>query len=296
MKKLFVFALLVLAIVSCQTKPNKDELAEIKKTDEFDETTKVLSERFASIYETVPNSELGAYLESVDADYNGLFINDPGLASSYLISPEQSAIALGVYYMDITYAGAYKKRDQTSALYDAMVMLADSIGMGRALNQAILEKFHDELEDNPVAKNYVTDALVEGSKNLNTDNRPRLSTLIMAGIVIERLHLLSSIIDQATETEDLDAQDLNLMITPLMQAAAQQRENVNLLVEAVNLVRTPDDEAEGFRLLYELQQAYSRLEEKKNEIDPTESVDPEVLTGIFVVVKDLRSQIVKAGT
>jgi len=287
MKKLSVFALLVLAIVSCQTKPNKEELAEIKKTEEFDETTKVLSERFASIYETVPNSELGAYLESVDADYNGLFINDPGLASSYLISPEQSAIALGVYYMDITYAGAYKKRDQTSALYGAMVMLADSIGMGRALNQAILEKFHDELEDNPVAKNYVTDALVEGSKNLNTDNRPRLSTLIMAGIVIERLHLLSSIIDQATETEDLDAQDLNLMITPLMH---------NLLVEAVNLVRTPDDEAEGFRLLYELQQAYSRLEEKKDEIDPTESVDPEVLTGIFVVVKDLRSQIVKAGT
>jgi len=294
MKKLTVFTLLVLVIVSCQTKPN-EELAEIKQTQEFDETTKVLTERFASMYETIPSSELAAYLESVDADYNGSFINDPGMASEYLISPEQSALALGVYFMDINYTAAYGKRDQTSALYDAMQMLADSIGMARVLNQAILEQFNKELEENQAAKTLVRDALIEGTKHLNTTNRPRLSTLIMAGIVIERLHLISSIIDQSVESENLYKQDLDLMITPLMRAAAQQADNVNKMIEAINLIRTPDDEAEGFALLYELQHEYSRLEEKKGEIDPTLSVDPTVFSGIFAVVKDLRQRIVTPG-
>lgn len=295
MKKLSVFALLVAVIFSCQTKSNKEELAEIKQEAEFDETTKVLSERFASMYETIPASELAGYLESVDAEYNGLFINDPGKASEYLISPEQSATALGVYYMDILYAAAYKKSDQTRALYDAMQLLADSIGMGRVLNQAIQEQFHNELEDNPEAKAYVKDALVQASKNLNTSNRPRLSTLIMAGIVIERLHLLGSIIDQATENETLDKQDVALMITPLMKATAGQAENVNKMIEAINLIRNPDDEAEAFALLYELQHEFARLEEKKGDIDRTESVDPALLSGIFEVVRDLRTQIVTPG-
>ena len=39
MKKLTVFTLLVLVIASCQTKPNEDELTEIKQKEEFDETT-----------------------------------------------------------------------------------------------------------------------------------------------------------------------------------------------------------------------------------------------------------------
>ena len=295
MKKLIVIALLALVIASCQTKPNKEELAEIKQTGEFDETTKVLNERFASMYETIPASELAAYLESVDAEYNGAFINDPGKAKEYLISPEQSALALGVYFMDINYTAAYQKRDQTSALYDAMEMLADSIGMARVLNQAILEQFHNELEQNEAASKYVKDALVEGTKHLNTTNRPRLSTLIMAGIVIERLHLISSIIDQSVASENLDKQDLDLMITPLMKAAAQQSDNVNKMIEAINLIRTPDDNAEGFALLYELQHEYSRLEEKKGDIDTTEAVDPALLNGIFEVVRDLRQRVVTAG-
>lgn len=295
MKNLIVVILLSLVIAACQTKPDKEELEEIKQTEQFDEQSKVIAERFASMYETIPSSELAGYLESVDAEYNGAFINDPGQASAYLISHEQAALATGVYYMDMMYVAAYRKRDQVGQLYDALTVLTDSIGVGRVFNQAVLEQFSEELEENPEAKKHVKDALVEASKNLNTNDRIRISTLIMAGIVIERLHLLKSIIDQAVANETLDKQDVDLMISPLMQAVAQQRENVNSLVEAVNLVRTPDDDAEGFTLLYELQHEYDRLQETAKDIDFTQSVDPSVLSGIFEVVADLRQNLVTPG-
>lgn len=295
MKNLIVVILLTLLVAACQTKPNKEELEEIKQTEQFDEQTKVISERFASMYETIPTSELAAYLESVDAEFNGTFINDPGRANEYLISHEQAALAAGVYYMDMMYVAAYKKRDQVGELYDALAVLTDSIGVGRVFNQAVLQQFSEQLEDNPEAKKFVKDALVEASKNLNTNDRIRISTLIMAGIVIERLHLLKSIIDQAVSQESLDKQDLDLMITPLMRAVADQRENVIGLVEAVNLVRTPDDQAEGFTLLYELSHEYDRLEEAAKDMDFTQSVDPAVFSGIFEVVGDLRQNLVTPG-
>ncbi len=294
MKKLLVFAL-VIVFAACTTKSDKDEIEQIKETAKFDETTKVMGERFNAIYNTIPSSELAAYLESVDAAYNGTFINDPGKASEYLISSEQTALALGVYYMDIHYAAAYKKSDQTTLIYDAMALLADSVGMGRVFNQAMLKEFNEQLEDNPEAKKYIEDALVQGSKNLNTSTRPRLATLIMTGFVIERLYLLTSIINEARDNSELAGPDLNLMITPLMQAVARQSDNIDQMVESINLIRTADDEAEGFVLMYELKQEYAALEAIKDDIDATETVDPQILDNIFTVIVDLRTRIITPG-
>lgn len=294
MKKLLVFAL-VIVFAACTTKSNKDEIEQLKETAKFDEQSKVISERFNAIYNTLPSSELAGYLASVDADYNGAFINDPGNASEYLISPERTALALGVYYMDIHYTAAYNKSDQTTLIYDAMALLADSVGMSRVFNQAMLQEFNDQLEDNPEAKKYIEDALAQGSKKLNTSNRPRLSALVMAGFVIERLYILTSIINEARDNSELAGPDLNLMITPLMQAVASQSDNIDQMVESINLIRTADDKAEGFVLMYELQEEYATLEAMKDDIDTTESVDPQVLDDIFTVIIDLRTRIVTPG-
>jgi hypothetical protein len=294
MKKLFFFALLILGAAACK-QANKEELQQAKEQIAYDETSKALDERFGDIFETVPISELGPMLEAMDALYDESFINDPGKAGEYIDIPSQAAANLGVYYMDIHYAAAYDKQDKVAAIYNAMQILADTLGVGRTLNQAILEDFSENLEQNPEAKKIIENALIEAGKNLNTSNRPRIATIIMAGLVVERLYLMASIIDQSKEKEGLTDDQANLMITPMVKALALQKNNVDRIVEALNLVRQPEDEGEIFPLFYELQNEYAKLDEVKNEIDRTEVVDPSVLGTLYDVIADIREKAVTPG-
>lgn len=293
MKNIFVFALMIIGLAAC--KADKEELQQAKDQIAFDETSKVLQERFGDLYATLPVSELGAVLEAMDADYDEAFINDPGRAGEYLSIPAQAAANLGIYYMDIHYAAAYKKRDLVASLYNAMQILADSLGTGRSLNQAILDKFSENLEQNMEAKKIIEDALIEASKNLNTNNRPRISTIIMAGIVVERLYLMASIIDQSKEKEGLTDDQVNLMISPLVKSLALQKDNVDRMIEAINLVRQPEDKAEIMPLFYELQNEYAKIAELKDEIDRTEVVEPSILGTLYDVIIDIREKVVQPG-
>ncbi len=293
-KNIFIYALLIIGLAACK-EANKEELQQAKDQIAFDETSKALEERFGDLYATLPVSELGAVQEAMDADYDEAFINDPGRAGEYLSIPAQSAANLGIYYMDIHYAAAYQKSDQVAALYNAMQILADTLGTGRALNQAILENFNENLEQNPEAKKIIEDAMVEASKNLNTNNRPRMATIVMAGIVVERLYLMASIIDQSKEKEGLTDEQVNLMISPMVKALALQKENVDRIVEAINLVRQPEDKAEIMPLFYELQNEYAKITELKDEIDRTEVVNPSVLGTLYDVIIDIREKVVQPG-
>ncbi len=293
-KNIFIYALLIIGFAACK-EANKEELQQAKDQIAFDETSKALEERFGDLYATLPVSELGAVLEAMDADYDEAFINDPGRAGEYLSIPAQSAANLGIYYMDIHYAAAYQKSDQVAALYNAMQILADTLGTGRALNQAILDNFNENLEQNPEAKKIIEEAMVEASKNLNTNNRPRIATIVMAGIVVERLYLMASIIDQSKEKEGLTDEQVNLMISPMVKALALQKENVDRMVEAINLVRQTEDKAEIMPLFYELQNEYAKITELKDEIDRTEVVNPSVLGTLYDVIIDIREKVVQPG-
>jgi len=293
-RNLFVVALILAGVFACK-QANKEELQQLKDEETFDETSAALQERFGGLYEMLPISEMGSYLESINAEYNGEFANDPAKAAEYRSTPEEAAVNLGIYYMDLHYVAAYQKTDLVAAYYNAMQSLAEEIGIGRALNQVILEDFQENLLDNPEAKKIVENALVEASKNLNTDNRPRISTLVMAGLMIERLHLMASIILQSQENEDLAPEEINLMITPLMKGLFQQKDNIDKMAEAINLVRTADDSAEAFPLIYELQGEYNKLAGMKDEIDLTEVVDPALLGTLIDIIEDIRELAVQPG-
>ena len=292
MNRLTLLVLIALVVAACKVKPDKDEIQTAQDEARFDETSAALEERFGDLYETLPVSELAGFLQSVNAEYNPSFVNDPSNAESYLATPEYAALNLGLYYTDLHYVAAFGQTDQAMAIYDAMSTLADSIGTGRALNQALLADFDGEMS--PETKQMLEKALTDASSNLNTSNRPQLSTLVLVGIVVERLHLIHQTVDQVRADEELSEDLVGLMVTPLLKAAMEQKPHIDRLVEAVNLIRG-EEIGEGLQLIYELQNVYTEYAEIGEEMDRTEVVDAGALDSLFEVVTDIRNAITTAG-
>ena len=291
-RNIIIAGFILIGFTYCR-KADKEEIQQVKDQEKFDETSAAVAERFEGMASTISIAELSGQLQSMGAEFNSEFINDPANVGSYTTDDIKTAANLGIYYVDINYAAAYDKRDLAVSLFNSAQSLANELGVGRFFDQAILTKFEESMTAE--GKAVVENSLQEASKNLNTENQPRISGIILAGVLVERMHLLGSIIDQARDQEGLSDEDRSLLVMPAMRAAVQQKDNFKNVVEYLKTVRNADDPNPIFwRNLNSINNEFATLEEVKAQLDRTEAVDPSVLNGLFAAVNETRADVVAA--
>jgi hypothetical protein len=289
-KNIFIAGLILIGFTYCK-KANKEEIQQVKDQETFDETSAALAEQFSGMVSTISVSELGGQLQAMGAEYNGLFLNDPANAESYAANEIKAAANLGIYYVDMNYAAAYDKRDMAVSLFSSAQSLSEGLGVGRFFDQAVMNRFGESMTGE--GKAAVQNSLQEASKNLRTENRPRITGIILGAVLIERMHLLGSIIDQTRDQEGLSDEDRSLLVTPAMKAAVQQKDNFKSVVEYLVTVRNADDPNPIFwRNLNSINNEFAELDAIKEQLDRTEAVDPSVLNDLFASVDEARGEIV----
>jgi hypothetical protein len=289
-RNIIIAGLILIGLTYCR-KPNKEEIQQVKDQEKFDETTAAIAERFEGMVTKISVSELSANLQSLGADFNDSFINDPANVESYTSNEIKAASNLGVYYVDMNFVAAYDKRDLAVALYSSAQSLSENLGVGRFFNQTVLARFEESMTAE--GKAAVQNSLQEASKNLRIENRPRISGIVLAAVLIERLHLVGAIIDQTRDLEGLSDEERSLLVTPAMRAAVQQKDNFKNVVEYLATVRNADDPNPIFwRNLNSINNEFADLDAIKDQLDRTETVDPALLNGLFASVDEARAQIV----
>ena len=289
-RNIFIAGLILSVFTYCK-KANKEEIQQVKDQETFDETSGAIAEQFGDMAAKVSVSELGAQLQSMGAEYNGSFINDPTNAESYTSNEIKAAANLGVYYTDLNYVMAYDQRDLAVSLFSSAQALSEELGVGRFFDQAIMNRFEESMTEE--GKALVQNSLEEASKNLRTENRPRISGLVLAGVLIERMHLIGSIIDQTRDQEGLSDEERSLLVTPAMKMAVSQKDNFKSVVEYLVTVRNADDPNPIFwQNLNSINNEFAELEAIKEQLDRTEAVDPSVLNDLFASVDEARAEIV----
>ena len=285
---IIVIAVLAL-IANCKPKDTQEEIQQAKDVEQFDETTAAIAEEFKGMVSTVGIAELGGQLEAAGAEFNESFVNDPANVDSYIGNEVLTAANVGIYYVDMNYLAANGKRDMAVASYSAAQKLANEIGVGRFFDQAVLERFQENMTEE--GKAALISSMEDASRNLNTQNRPRVTAMMLGGVLIERLHILGAIIDEAEENEDLTQEQLSLLVTPIMKAIIAQKDNITQVIEYLNLVRT-DEDPKFFTYLYTIDNEFKELENLKEQLDRTEPVSPGVLDNLYIDVNEIRTQIV----
>lgn len=289
-RNIFIIGLILVGLTNCK-QANKEEIEQVQEQEKFDETSAAIAEQFSGMVATASIEEVAAMLESMGADFNADFVNDPAKVETYLADTVLMGANLGIYYVDIIYAAANEQSDLARSLFTSAQTLSNGIGVGRSFDQAILDRFEGNLNDDQ--KELVQNTLKEASKNLNTNNRPRVTSFVLAGVLLERLHILGSIIDAANDL-DLDDEQKSLLITPAMKMAVQQRENFAKVVEYININRTPSDPP-YFRDLNSITNEFDALVEVAAQLDRKETVDPSVLNGLFAAVAETRRDVTEPG-
>jgi len=292
-RHIILLSLALFFLSYCQPKTNEEESEQTEKVEEFDNKSAELSEKFSSMMATISMGELAAQLEAIGADYNGAFLHDPAKASSYLTSEEVAAANLGIYYVDMIYAASYEKADVAKALYQASQTLADTVGLGRYFNQAVLNRLESEMTDE--TRQMVYNAMSESSKNLNMENRDRISALLLGSVLIERVHLLGSIIDQSEEVPGLTAEQRSVLISPAMRGVMKQRDDFEKVVDYINEIKTDADPV-YFPKISNIQYQFEQLAQYASEIEGDQAVDPTVMDDLFAAVDEARATIMGEST
>ncbi len=135
---------------------------------------------------------LSKELTKEGAQENKSLLNSPDKASSYSTSFQQ-AVNMGIYGADLGYLAGYNQMQDVLQYFSQVAKLGSSLGISSVYDQQLADMFK-----NAAAKNKDTlNALIQTSfdraqKELYSNKRATISTLIFAGGWIEGLYIATS--------------------------------------------------------------------------------------------------------
>jgi len=234
-------------------------------------------------------------LNMVEAPYFPVLCNDPSLVRKYLQTDHVAAANLGVYVSDLIYHMYGNDREQVAIMFHSAQELADSLDIGEAFS----DTFRNNLEQKIITRDSLILAfnqLLASSEKYHTEEeRIHLHSAFLAGLLIEKLYITSSLLNEVTHTavkprEDVvNGQELLVIFK-------------NQLVSAESLINTVLKQEPAFSGLFGRQellmvlQKTDEFELSLHEILSDEHLGPkDLLTDLHASIRSLREQVVSAG-
>ncbi len=176
----------------------------------------------------IPTSfEVTQMLNDANTSFNGDVVNDPSKADQY-VTTWQKAANLGVYGADLSYAATFDKTQETIDYLEVLRKMIDDLNITSAFNNQMAERIEGNLENIDSLIFIVTESFYDTYNYLNQNGEEKTSILVIAGSVIEGLHITCELIKMSENKEEL------------MKVLAGQKTQVIKLVELME--KFQDDE------------------------------------------------------
>jgi hypothetical protein len=185
----------------------------------------------------------------------------------------QKAMNLGVYGADLSYASTYNRQEEVTQYLDAIRRLVDDLNISTSFNKEMVERVERNIENKDSLILIVTESFYDTYNYLNKNGEEKTSILVIAGSVIEGLHITSQLIISS---------DYNDM---LMDVLANQKDQVKKLVE---LMDAHADDENVNKVLPKLR----FIDLFFDQLGPDNKISKAQFNDIYESIKEMRSTVV----
>ena len=218
---------------------------------------------------------------------NPSLLNDPTNAPNYLTKKKQ-ALNFGVYITDMTTAGLYEQT-QTVLLYkEALMRIADDLGLKAAVDADVLQKIEDNINNKNELLSIISELYASCTTFLNEDDRDFYTLAVLTGGWVEGMYIATSMIDENKSENEAKMKQLiienKLTFDLLWQALSEldiiPEEAVYLMLDMSYLAHLF-----GHKTLLQIPQSYGA--------DDIANVTPAYFADVKNHVQQLRHQFTK---
>lgn len=296
MKTLKLFTLLTIVAVLLSSCGNKKG-----KTGEVQEEEFNLQNYIELASEITPNmDDIGQYLKALDlvnAKYYPVIAHDPYKAPDYKTSYPLAAALLGVYSIDIVYHAYGDGIDAAYLSFAAAQELARYVGVEGAFAATTFDAFEGTAGSRDSVTMMYNNLLVE-SENYSTEGEILfVHTAYLIGAYTEKMHIISTLIQQALNTESL-TQEEEISLKQSIVLYADRLKTADLLLSAIEVqidhfqtFLIPDQ----FFKLNKLATSIEATEEEILKMPLQEIKESELLKESFKIVSNIRTMLVTAS-
>lgn len=292
-KFLSLLTIAALLVSSCGNKQGKtsEESSEAMDIKQYIEAAKAITPNLEDI------SQYIKALEVVDAKYYPVLVNDPYKAHDYKSTFPAAAANLGIYSIDIIYHAYGEAIESAYLTFAAAQELAKFIGIEGAFAAITFDAFEGSISNRDSIAMIINELLKESQNYASDEEVLFIHAAYLAGAYAEKMHIISSLIQQSLKSESLTPEDeINLKESIVIYV--NRLKSVDALLK---LVEPQAEQIKSVALLENFQQlrklATSLEAEEEAILSSTidELKENALLNASFETVSKIRTLIVTAG-
>ena len=284
---LFSTAIMVAVLfTSCQQKAGQQKSAESDEPDEFEQKLQNINPGLKD------PSIVMVVLDMAGAEYiDGLVVPMENV-DIYAKDKTHAALALGVYTVDIAYLASYGKTDQALIKYERARKLASAIGLVSSFEEGMFERYVAAGANPDTLRKNLTMTAKNINEEMSQGDLARHGTLFVTGEFIEKMYVLTQVIDQYPD--DFPVEVRSQLLRHLIMAIVEQEEALNDLIGLLDQIREEDKGEEFMAEMNALKQVYdeANFPEMIANWTPQTTAGGEYLAKITDQVDRLRTRII----
>jgi hypothetical protein len=284
---LFTAAVMVAIVLSsCQQKAGQQKTTQSDEMDEFQEKLQNINPGLED-----PTIVL-ATLEMAGAEYIEGLVLPMENVDFYAQDDAQAALALGVYMVDIAYLVSYNKNEEALIKYERARKLADAIGLVSSFEGMVFERYVTTGVDPDTLRKNLTITAHNIDVEMSQGERARHAVLFVTGEFVEKMHILTQVIDQYPD--DFPEEVRSQLLRHLIIGIVEQEEPLNDLIDLLNDIREVDEGEEFMAEMNALKHIYDEANFKEMIANwtPQSTAGGEYLERITDRVSKIRERIV----
>ncbi|MFT3740660.1 MAG: hypothetical protein QM786_18065 [Breznakibacter sp.] len=192
--------------------------------------------------------EVTEMLNRIEAPYI-LGLSNPIANAGKYITEKSQALNLGVYSADLSYASAYRQKQETMDYMAASKKLIEELNISAAIDPDIVDKIEQSADDKDALVKLITESFYGTYAFLQKNERAGISSLIMAGSWVEALYISTNISEDTFKNKEMvqivmDQKDTLAKLLEIMAKDAQNS-NVTDMVNDLQSVKNAFDTING---------------------------------------------------
>lgn len=213
MKFLNIAVLSSIFLVSCSGGGSSESESNAEKKEEIES---FVEKEFT--YPLPTAFEVSQMLGNANTSYSGDIVNTTAKVDEY-VATWQKAANLGVYGADLSYAATFEKTQETIDYLEVCKRLIDDLNITSAFNASMAQRIENNMDNIDSLIFIVTESFYDTYNYLNQNGEEKTSILVIAGSVIEGLHITCELVKMSENKGEL------------MAVLANQKSQVSKLVE-----------------------------------------------------------------
>jgi hypothetical protein len=286
MKKIFIFAILTIALIGCK---NKGVDQSTKQAEEF----KAFSEKIAQINMNVstPN-DLMIMLELSAVDFIPNLVNDPVNNERYLSNEISAAANVGVFLVDGLYQ--YSSNEFAGGYQSILAAknLAIKLGMGEHFDELIDDRYSNPNPQIDTLLVKIDQSITASKTELEAKDKMRLYSSMIAANYIEKEYILFNII--FNYNIELPVENKFMLLRQVLFTTSQHLKKLPDVIALLESVKKDTDPGTYLDELKAIETLHQQLvfPDDISKLTPDQVFENQTLLAMFDKIKELRGMIV----